>query len=853
MSAKIRGLDDFLALLKGVKQLHEGQFMTLCPGHHDTNPSLSIKEAGGNILLKCHAGCELDDILKPLGLQPKDLFLSNHSLVRRIPKKPIVTFSYEMEKGKEAYQIRRFNLGNGKKTFEAWHSENGKYVSGMGEYKGKPILYHKPEIPGWIAASKPIYIPEGESKADCLISLGFAATTSPFGAGQKKWRPEYAKTLTGADVIILPDNDRLGREFAEIKAKNLYGTAKSVKVVELPGLGDKEDIIDWLNAGHTKDELLKIEAETTEWQPGSETGYLQTGMLGTGIFNLTDMGNAERLDDQFGDWLHYCYERNLWLVWNGKVWEWDMGSKITAFAKLAVRNIYSEAANESDKEKRSKLVDHAKSSESDHRIKAMISMARSEPGIPVHLEDLDKDLWLLNIKNGTIDLKTGLRKSHDPLDLITKIVPVDYDPKAHSKVWEKFLACIFTNKDLNEFVQRSAGYSITGDQSEQAFFFCHGGGWNGKSTLLGAIRNVLGPYSYEVEPSVFMVNKNQSGPNEAIASLYGKRFVCSTEIEDGQRLSITLIKRMTGGEELRCERKYEHGFSFKPNYKLWLSGNHEPTISDTTNSIWNRVKKIPFTSTISSEDRIKGFADILSRDHGKAILAWLVKGCLEWQKQGLGEPVEVIAATQEYRESQDILHDFLNECCLFKKSEAMPVSELYKLYKAWCDENDTYCIGKNKFRDRLIEKGLRTIPGSANKTLWQGIRALSKDEKVNSVNLVSDIHVNSYTKENTREVLGNGLPKLTELPKSDSNDSPSSTLDSKSGELALGLGQSDQGSIELGLGMSIGEAVAIWRREGCQVIHLGPGENCYDLEKLLSHREIKTEHLAAIRNYLKKH
>ena len=157
-------------------------------------------------------------------------------------KTPVNTFSYECEKGKEAYQIRRFDLGNGSKTFEAWHKKDDKYVPGMGEHK--PILYHLPEIPEWIATGKRIYIPEGELKADRIISKGGAATTSPFGAGRNKWRTEYSKALAGAEVVILPDNDKTGRDFAQDKAASLYGSAKSVKVLEVAELPEKGDIIE---------------------------------------------------------------------------------------------------------------------------------------------------------------------------------------------------------------------------------------------------------------------------------------------------------------------------------------------------------------------------------------------------------------------------------------------------------------------------------------------------------------------------------------------------------------------------------------------------------------------------------
>ncbi|MCX7912033.1 MAG: recombinase family protein, partial [Dehalococcoidales bacterium] len=214
---RIHSLDDFLALLRGVKPGRDGEYRALCPGHDDHEPSLSVKEADGKILLQCFAGCGLVDILKPLKLEVKDLFLNDHNPKVKSQKRLVATFSYEIEKGEEAFQIRRYDLGNGKKTFEAWHRTGdrkvdgmliqGRYLRGMGKYKKNPVLFHLPEIKEWVKTGKTIYLPEGEAKAELIIKNGGAATTSPFGAGHGKWRPQYSDMLAGAKVVILPDND----------------------------------------------------------------------------------------------------------------------------------------------------------------------------------------------------------------------------------------------------------------------------------------------------------------------------------------------------------------------------------------------------------------------------------------------------------------------------------------------------------------------------------------------------------------------------------------------------------------------------------------------------------------------
>lgn len=475
-------------------------------------------------------------------------------------------------------------------------------------------------------------------------------------------------------------------------------------------------------------------------------------------FPCTDLGNAERLSHRYGAILRFCWQRNKWLVWNGKHWAWDNGERINLFAQATVRGIYAEASGALDEERRKELAKHAIQSENCRRLVGMIDLARAcNPRNCIEIDDLDKNHYLLNVENGTIDLRTGELKDHNPTDMITEILPINYNPSADSDEWETFLDRIFAhNTELISYTQRCLGYSITGDQSEQAFFFCYGNGFNGKSTLLNTCRLVLGNYATQIPPSAFMVDKSKhgGGPNEAISNLKNKRLVCSTEIEDGQRLSVTLVKAMTGGEAMWCEHKFERGYTFQPTHKLWLSGNHEPIITDTTNSIWFRLKKIPFTIQIPDSERKKGYAEKLASDHTEAILTWLVKGCAGWYgHHELGEPEAVRMAVVTYRNQQDILFDFLTECCVVNNDECMDQAILYKVYKAWAEENDVHIISKPNFTNRIKEKGIAPGRRGGNKAIWQGIRLLTENESVNQVNAVNDFTESSLYARACEETL----------------------------------------------------------------------------------------------------
>ncbi len=506
----------------------------------------------------------------------------------------------------------------------------------------------------------------------------------------------------------------------------------------------------WRNRGFTQDE---IETQTLALNRSSPNPLPEDEALKmareyehqtkAAHFNQSDYGNAERLVSLYGDIIRYSTERKSWLVWTGEVWEWDLGSiRIAKLAKQTARNILREAADEQDDDDHKELIKHATATERQVRLDAMIKSAESEDGVAIKVAELDANQWLINVHNGTIDLRTGILKSHDRADLITEILPIDYEPDAHSTEWDTFLHRIFSEKtDLISYLQRALGYSITGDQSEQVFFFCYGNGWNGKSTLLNACRLVMGGYATQVPPTAFMVDKTKhGGPDEAIASLYNKRLVCSTELEDGQRLSVSLVKRMTGGEPIWCEHKFERGYNFQTTHKLWLSGNHEPIITDTTNSIWYRLKKVPFAVEIPEADRKKGYAEYLAKEHSQAILTWLVQGCVEWQKTGtLGEPEAVTQAVAEYRDQQDILHDFLTERCIFQKSATLEQKALYADYKQWAEENDTIAIGKLTFRTRIQEKGAIVSTGNRNVKIWRGVRLRTEsDGDVTSVTSVTE-------------------------------------------------------------------------------------------------------------------
>lgn len=321
-------------------------------------------------------------------------------------------------------------------------------------------------------------------------------------------------------------------------------------------------------------------------------------------YNLTDMGNAQRLVAKHGQNIRYCYPWSKWLVWDGTRWIKDETGEIDRRAKETVHGIYAEAAATQTKELREALAQHALRSESESKRKAMIASATSEPRIPIMPTEFDQDPWLLNVLNGTIDLRTGELRAHRRNDLITKLAQVVYDAKAECPTWWKFLERIFNrNYELILFLQKAVGYALTGITWEQCLFFLYGLGSNGKSTFIKVIQALLGDYATQTTSETFMVKRNSNPISNDVADLRGARFVAAVEIESGRRMAEVLVKQMTGGDKIKARFLYSEHFEFDPEFKIFLAANHKPVIRGTDNAIWRRIHLIPFTVQIPEEER----------------------------------------------------------------------------------------------------------------------------------------------------------------------------------------------------------------------------------------------------------
>jgi putative DNA primase/helicase len=452
---------------------------------------------------------------------------------------------------------------------------------------------------------------------------------------------------------------------------------------------------------------------------GDESIYLRISELKKGNIQFTDATNAQRLFREHGRDIRYNAAWKKWVVWNGTHWEIDEGALIHEKGLESVRNIYDEVLKTDDYRERIEIEKYAMLSESMRRREAFVRAASVMKALNITSDDLDANPWLLNVKNGTIDVCTGEFREHRQEDMITKAAHVDYDPQADCPLWKQFIREIMDYKaEVITFLQTAAGWALTGDISEQTMFILFGSGANGKSTFLNTIMYVLGDYAIATPTETFM-RKNGDQYTNDIARLRGTRFVTTTEAEQGRRLSEPLIKKITGNDQMTARFLYGEFFNFTPTFKIFMATNHKPVIKGTDHGIWRRIKLIPFTTRIPEEQQDKHL-EMKLREEASGILNWLLEGTGRWRRERLKVPDAILNATDEYRGEMDVIGNFLKECCVQQPGVTIRIRELFKAYQVWCDENNEHAVSERFFGLHLKEMGFEQGRTSEAR-FWNGL------------------------------------------------------------------------------------------------------------------------------------
>jgi P4 family phage/plasmid primase-like protien len=444
----------------------------------------------------------------------------------------------------------------------------------------------------------------------------------------------------------------------------------------------------------------------------------------------SDLGNARRLVAEHGDDLRYAPQLGHWLAWDGMRWATDVTGEAQRRGKAVVDGMLTQMATIADADDRKKLFGHWMKSQSAPRLAAMVDVARTEPGVPVLVTQLDADPWQLNTTAGVVDLRNGQVHPAERRALVTKLAPTAPDPTVGCPTWTAFLDWAMQgDTELVGFIQRAVGYSLTGRVDEQALFFLHGHGENGKSTFLNVLQALVGDYAIAAEPDLLIAaqgDKHSTG----IADLVGRRVAVVQETEEGRRFAEATVKQLTGGDVIRARRMRQDFFEFRPTHKLWMAANHKPNVRGTDHAIWRRIRLIPFMASLSPGQKDERLLDKLLAEMA-GIMQWALDGCLTWQRDGLQPPAVVIEATQEYRTEQDHVGRFIEDVCILDANQCVAARDLRKAYEAWCEENGERPWSAKAMGPQLVERHCERIQvGSNREWTWIGLGLADRPRSV---------------------------------------------------------------------------------------------------------------------------
>lgn len=425
-------------------------------------------------------------------------------------------------------------------------------------------------------------------------------------------------------------------------------------------------------------------------------------------YDMTDTGNAHRMYDKFGHIIKYSYNRKKWYFWDGKKWRLDETGEIKKLADIVCEDIKHEAFMEPDEKTQAEKLKWANRTAGSKNKESMIKECQHLEDVPASTDQFDSYPDFFNCQNGIINLRNGELIPHDSSFMMSKIALCEYDASGKKPtMWLKFLDDVTNgNKELQEYIQRCVGYSLSGSTREQCAYFLYGMGNNGKSTFLDTLADMLGDYAANTQPETIMMKKfGNDSANSDVARLKSARYVTCEEPTEGVRLNEGLLKQLTGGSKITCRFLYGDEFEYTPEFKIWVATNHKPVIRGTDVGIWRRIKLIPFEVNIPPEKVDKSLRYKLRKEMPQ-ILHWAVQGCIKWQKHGIQEPECVLQAVREYKNEMDLLTGFLESAIVidYNCNEKILANELFEMYSRWAKKNNEFEMSSKKFFKEIALK-----------------------------------------------------------------------------------------------------------------------------------------------------
>lgn len=453
-------------------------------------------------------------------------------------------------------------------------------------------------------------------------------------------------------------------------------------------------------------------AKRAGWKP---TQHGTAGQMDAGTASndeggaLGDIRAGRTFARAMRDRLVYVRPAGCWLRWNGTVWEWcNKGEEMQAAKRIADKVLdHVNGQFKADPERHRKALAWAAGLQNIKRLEAMIELAKSEDGMTVgHMAELDTDPWLLGVKSGVVNLKSGTLLAPDPAMLITRQCNAEFHHGAECPRWLKFLGDVFEDDaETVQYIQRALGYSLTGTTTAEVLFICFGHGANGKSVFSNVVTAIMGSYAQAAPPSLLTIRQaGDAGPRNDIARLCGARYLGINETGQGDRLDEQVVKMLAGRETLSARFLHKEFFDFQPTAKPWLRTNHRPIVTGEDDGIWRRLHLIPFRRQFAEHERDPWLESKLLEERD-GILAWMVAGCLEWQRVGLKPSATVRRESAGYRKESDLLGEFLEDKTLRGPDARVEQNKLYAAWRAWNEGNGTRAGAKASFSRKLNERG----------------------------------------------------------------------------------------------------------------------------------------------------
>lgn len=431
----------------------------------------------------------------------------------------------------------------------------------------------------------------------------------------------------------------------------------------------------------------------------------------------TDADNAERFARRHRGAVAYLQGRVI-LTYDGRIWRPGGDTVALRLAEETARAIAGEAEHLNDsalQRGRGAWVQHSLSKPA---LERMVGLAKGRLEVPA--EAFDAQPWLFNVTNGTLDLRTGQLRSHDPADRLTRMAAVAFDPDARCPVFCRFLhESLAGDHKTIAFLQKAVGMSLTGDVSAQVLFYLKGDGRSGKSTLANLLRELLGGYACHTGVETFTIKRHEPIPAD-LARLAGMRLVTAGEINHTQQFDEAKIKGMTGGDPITARHLYQEPFEYRPQFTLWLYANEFPKVRATDDAFWRRIRVMPFNISVAPGRVDRELpSKLLAEQSG--ILNWALAGCQAWQQEGLDPPRTVLEATAEWRHGADHVRRYLRERTVAAAGARTPAAVLHTDFKSWCEDAGEKALGMAGLKARLLELGNRTVKDKKG-NFWLGLK-----------------------------------------------------------------------------------------------------------------------------------